>query len=251
MIRVVKDFSQGLGFHVRGVRFGLKHPGLLGLAVLPFLMTLVLYIFAFHLFTLYAEELLKTIWSMDPETSSRYVGWLYWIYIHILKYFLYLVALVVMFYTFIILSNILASPFYDRIATKYERNHGTNRRSADQTDRDRGILSVMKEELKKAVFMLIIPLVLLFVPIIGGVLGFLVAAVFVAWDYVDFSLSRDHPALKDRLRRLWRHKSILVGFGFPLVIPFLGLILLPFAILGSTLLYHEKMAAPSHLQPGP
>jgi CysZ protein len=162
---------------------------------------------------------------------------------HVLKYLIYGVLLVVMFYTFIVLSNILASPFYDHITMKYERDHAPHRTGGEETTGVRGILITMKEEIKKAAFMLIIPLILMFIPVVGGVLGFLVAAVFVAWDYVDFSLARDYPRLRHRLSKLWHHKSLLVGFGFPLVIPFLGLIVLPFAILGSTLLYHEKMTA--------
>lgn len=243
MLQAITNFSSGLSFHGKGVRFGFRHPKLLGLAVLPFLMTLVLYIFAFHLFTLYAEALLQMIWSVDPEGSSRYVGWLYWIYMHVVKYLLYAVVLVIMFYTFIVLSNILASPFYDHIATKYEqdyaRKEGSDRKSGSESGKS--ILGIIKEELKKAAFMLCIPLILMFIPVIGGFLGFIVAALFVAWDYVDFSLSRDHPLLKERLRRLWRHKFSLIGFGFPLVIPFLGLFLLPFAILGATRLYYEKI----------
>lgn len=244
MFQAAKNFSQGLGFHTKGMRFGLKHPTLLALAVLPFLMTVVLYVFAFHLFTLYAENLLQKIWYVDPEASARYVGWLYWIYMHIIKYLLYTILLVIMFYTFIILSNILASPFYDHIATKYARDYGQNEHIGGDTGPAKGILGIMKEEVKKALFMLFVPLVLIFVPVVGGLLGFIVAAVFVAWDYVDFSLSRDRPLLRDRLGHLWRHKSFLIGFGFPLVIPFIGLIVLPFAILGSTLLYHEKMISP-------
>ncbi|MBW1859612.1 MAG: hypothetical protein JRI70_05910 [Deltaproteobacteria bacterium] len=33
----------------------------------------------------------------------------------------------------------------------------------------------------------------------------------------------------------------LLGFGCPLLVPFLGLIIVPFAILGSTKLYFETM----------
>jgi len=69
------------------------------------------------------------------------------------------------------------------------------------------------------------------------------AATFIAWDYVDFSLARDCPLLKDRIRVLWRFKSVLFGFGCPLLVPFLGLMIMPFAILGGTKLYFEKIKA--------
>ena len=82
---------------------------------------------------------------------------------------------------------------------------------------------------------------LIFIPIVGAFLSFLVAAVFIAWDYVDFSLSKDSPFLKDRVKALWQNKFLLIGFGSPLVFPLLGISILPFAILSSTILYYEKM----------
>ncbi|MBW1860064.1 MAG: EI24 domain-containing protein [Deltaproteobacteria bacterium] len=89
--------------------------------------------------------------------------------------------------------------------------------------------------------MLIIPIPLLFVPVVGTLLSFVVAAVFIAWDYTDFSLSRDCPLMRDRMGAVWRHKWSLLGFGSPLLIPFLGLVIMPFAILGATTLYFDRI----------
>ncbi|MBW2264582.1 MAG: EI24 domain-containing protein [Deltaproteobacteria bacterium] len=240
MLKAVRDFSAGFGFHIKGIRFAWKHPSLLGLALLPFMVTLCLYILCFYLFLHNADDLLRLAWDHDPGNSSQYIGWLYWIYLHIVKYLLYAIALIVMFYTFILFSNILASPFYDHISMKYETDHY---HSKEKTGVPLGkpIFVVMKEEVKKVTFMLAIPLVFIFVPIIGGFLSFLVAAVFIAWDFVDFSLSRDCPLLKERIKRVWQYKFLLIGFGSPLLVPFAGLLILPFAILGSTRLYYEKI----------
>jgi len=169
------------------------------------------------------------------------VGWLYWTYVHVLKYLLYLIVLMVMFYTFIVFSNVLASPVYDYISTRYERIHYQDAHHKQAASPAKGVLTVVKEEVKKALLMLVIPLPLLLIPVVGTVLSFIVAGIFIAWDYVDFSLSRDCPLLKDRIREVWRHKLILLGFGWPLLIPFLGLIIMPFAILGSTKLYFDRM----------
>jgi CysZ protein len=160
---------------------------------------------------------------------------------HVVRYFLYLILLVVMFYTFLVFSNILASPVYDYISTKYERMYYPNARPDTPAASRRGMLTVMKEEVKKALLMLVIPLPLFFIPAVGPVLSFLVAAVFIAWDYTDFSLSRDCPLLKDRIKAVWRYKVFFLGFGCPLLIPFLGLTMMPFAIIGSTKLYFDRI----------
>lgn len=243
MLEAVKGFSEGPGYHLKGVRFGLQHPGFLALAVLPFLCTLAFYVTGFLVFATHLNGILTSIWQVPADQSSGWITWLYWGYTHVVRYILYLVLLVVMFYTFVIVSNIVASPLYDRISEKYEDTYYSGRPSSAVRQK-RSIFLVIKEEIKKAVFMLVIPLVVLFVPIVGGFLSLVIAAGFIAWDYVDFSLARDCPLLRDRLKALWKHKLRLIGFGWPLLIPVLGLMILPFAILGSTKLYYERMKYP-------
>jgi CysZ protein len=241
MLAPLETFFEGWKFHMRGIRFGFSNLSFLALSILPFLITLALYIFAFYMFILYADDMLRMVWHVETGESSTLVGWLYWAYMHVVRYLLYLILLFVMFYTFLVFSNILASPLYDYISTKYERMY-YQAGSPEQTAlREKGILTVMKQEVKKAFLMLVIPLPLFFIPVVGAVLSFIVAAVFIAWDYTDFSLSRDCPRLKDRIKVVWQCKLILLGFGCPLLIPLLGLTIMPFAILGSTKLYFDRI----------
>ena len=241
MFEPLKAFSEGFRYHFRGIRFGFGNPSFLMLSVLPFLVTLALYGVAFYLFTLYADDLLRMIWHVETGESSKYMGWLYQAYLYVVRFIIYPIVLVIMFYTFIVFSNILASPVYDYISNKYERTQY----QASSHDRSDGpspkILTIMKEETKKAMLMLVVPLPLLLIPVIGAILSFIVAAVFLAWDFIDFSLSRDLPLLKDRMKAVWRYKFLFLGFGCPLLIPFFGLMLLPFAILGSTRLYFDRI----------
>ncbi|MBW2107890.1 MAG: EI24 domain-containing protein [Deltaproteobacteria bacterium] len=243
MLEAIKGFSEGPGYHLKGVRFGFQHPGFLALALLPFLCTLAFYVTGFLVFAAHLKGILTSFWHVPADQSSRWLAWLYWAYTHLIRYILYLILLAVMFYTFIIVSNIVASPLYDRISEKYENAFYSERLSLS-TYQGRNIFFIIKEEIKKAAFMLVIPLVVLFIPIIGGFLSLVVAAAFVAWDYVDFSLARDYPLLRDRLKALWKHKLRLIGFGWPLLVPVLGLAILPFAIFGSTKLYYEQIKYP-------
>jgi CysZ protein len=241
MLKDIRAFSEGPKFHIQGIRFALKNPSFLALATLPFVVTLSLYVLGFYWFTGHTEDLLRLFWHVDPGESSRYIGWLYWAYVHVVKWILYILVMAVMFYTFVVFSNVLGSPVYDHISTKYERIYHRSSNRGETISPARGILAVMKEEVKKAVLMLVIPLLFFLIPVIGAFLSFVVAAIFIAWDFVDFSLSKDCPLLKDRIKALWRHKYHLIGFGCPLLIPFVGIVILPFAILGSTKLYYDRM----------
>jgi CysZ protein len=227
-------------YHLEGLKFGLKNPYFLAMAALPFFVTLCLYVVGFYFFNAHVDSLLNMVWKVDPGETSKLVGWLHWIYTHVVKFFIYIIVLAVMFYTFVVCANVLASPVYDHISEKYQRMFHSQ--DSDQAPSStRGILTIMKEETKKAVFMLLIPLVLIFIPVIGSFLAFVVAALFIAWDFVDFSLARDCPLFRDRMKTLWKHKFRLLGFGFPLMVPFFGILALPFAILGSTKLYYDTI----------
>ena len=250
MLRPLNAFFKGFLFHVRGIHFGLQNGAFLLLSVFPFFVTTVLYVFGFYLFTLYLDDLLDVIWKFDPSRSPEYMNWLHHAYCYVLTALLGLVLLIIMLYLFIVLSNIIASPFYDYVSTKYQTLYHFRPGQRTGAPSRLGILRVIREEIKKAIFMLLIPLPLLFLPAVGTLLAFLLASVFIAWDYVDYSLSRDSPLLRDRIRAVWRYKFYFLGFGFPLVIPLFNLMIIPFAVLGATKLYYDELRKYEVADPG-
>ena len=241
MIGFIRGFIEGVGFHAKGVRFGLEHRSLLVLAVLPLIAALIIYAATFDFFAVHLSSLPHALWRVDPGSSSRVVGWLYWVYMHILKYLIDLIVLGVMVYTFIVFVNILGIPFYDRIAAGMEKIYGCARPEDPSGGLISGGILMVREEVKKTLLILFLPPLLLFIPVVGTAAAFVLAPVFTAWDYADYALSRDHVLLRERLRVVWRCKAHLLGFGAPLLVPFVGLLLLPFAILGATRLYLEKL----------
>ena len=243
MFQLIAAFSRGVGFHKKGVLFGFQNPSFLLLSMLPFVITLFLYGIGFYFFSENVETWLQRLWHLDPGRSAGVMGWLYWAYIHVVKFLLYCLLLVVVFYTFIVISNIVASPFYDFISTKYEKQTlvGGVESESYLTISASSVIRIVFEEVKKALFAAAVPIGLVFVPMIGPVLSFFSASVLISWDFVDYSLARRSPFFSSRLKAIWRHKFFLFGYGCPLVIPFLGLLVLPFAILGATILYHEVM----------
>lgn len=241
MIQSVKAFSDGLCFHRRGFELALRHRSFLFLSLVPFVVTLTLYLLIFYWFSLNADELLNAIWGATTPKVAQTVGWLHRMYMHVVKYLLYFVLLMIMTYTFLIFTAIVGSPLYDFISSRYERLLGGPQVPSKRDGAAPGRMAVIKEEIKKTFIILFIPLFLFFIPLIGNLMSLLIAPVLIAWDYVDFSLSKDRTFLKDRLAVVWQHKFCLLGFGLPLLIPFLGILLMPFAILGATRLYFESI----------
>ncbi len=234
----VKDFFCGLNAHLSGIRFAFQHKSYLGLIFVPFLLTLILYGVAISFFSGYGEMLAQTIWSFDPGSTGQTMGIIHSVFEYVVISVAYVVVFAVMYFLFMVIANILASPLYDIIAGRMRRLVRPDIASADE---ELGIFASIIEEIKKAIFLLVIPILLFFIPVVGQVLSIIAAMLFLAWDFVDFSMAKDIPGFKNRLRAVWSRKFALLGFGIPLLIPVLNFFIFPFAILGSALLYLETI----------
>lgn len=241
------DFFLGLAAHAHGIRFALARKGYLGLAAIPFLLTVLLYVLGFAVFASHSDTLLGLLWTPDQTAPAGYfMAALAWLYVHVIKYLLYLLAFTLMYFLFMVTANILAAPLYEHIATRLARE------ATGDAATEAPALSLwrtMIEELKKAFFVAAVPLLLVFIPLIGQILAPIAAAMLLAYDFVDYPLCLDAPRFADRLRALRRRPLLLLGFGLPLLVPLLNLLLFPFAILGACLLYHKSVGHPLPLRP--
>ena len=222
-----KGFFLGLSAHGAGIRFALQNKRYLAMALIPFCLTILIYTASLWSFARFDESLLNYFWTVDSSTSSGFIAVLYWLYTHVVKLLLYFLLFILFYFLFIIITNILASPFYDHIAESINTLNKSNE----------GLLKTVLEELKKASFVIVIPLIFLFIPVIGGIISFILAAVLLAWDFIDFSLSKELPVFKDRFRFIRTHFFLMFGFGILLLVPIINIILYPFAIISASLLY--------------
>jgi len=247
-MRIVREFMRGLGAHADGMRFAFGNKRYLPLLLVPFALTLLLYSAGFYVFTLYVDRLLDWIWSPAAGDASGFMATLYWLYEHLLSAILYVMLFAIMYFAYMIVANILASPLYDVIAERIGRRpEFVHMRTG--AGEGFSILRTVFEELKKALFMLGLPLALLFIPILGAPLSVLLAMLVLGWDFVDFSLAKDHPTFRDRLAFVRRHPFLLLGFGLPLLAPFVHILLFPFAIVSGSLLYQNQLQLDSGKSP--
>jgi len=85
----------------------------------------------------------------------------------------------------------------------------------------------------------------LLLPVIGqvivSVLTFVITALYMAVDYIDWPASRRGHGLMHRFGLAWRHFLPMMGFGTGvwafLLVPFVNLVFMPAAVAGGTLLY--------------
>ncbi|KHK03501.1 EI24 domain-containing protein [Desulfovibrio sp. TomC] len=228
---MITAFPKGLAAHVRGIRFALANKGYLGLCAIPFALALLLYGVGFAVFAASGDQILAAMWTPDAAAGGM-LGALAWLYLHIVKYILFALAFILMYFLFMITANVLAAPLYDHIAGRLLAQAGSLRDGPGLS-----VWRLVVEEAKKAVFVMALPLVLLVIPVLGQILAPLAAAFLLAMDFMDYPFSREEGRFGERLKALGRRPLLLLGFGLPLLIPFLNIVLFPFAIVSGTLLY--------------
>ena len=240
---MITAFPRGLAAHVRGIRFALANKGYLGLCAIPFALALVLYGVGFAVFAASSDQILAAVWTPDGAAGGM-LGALAWLYLHVVKYILFALAFVLMYFLFMVTANILAAPLYDHIAGKLLAQAGSI-----QAGPGLSAWRMIGEEAKKAVFIMALPLVLLVIPVLGQLLAPVAAALLIALDFMDYPFCREEGRFGERLKTLARRPLLLLGFGLPLLIPFLNIILFPFAIISGTLLYLDMTGRHPAQQP--
>jgi CysZ protein len=239
--RLTRLFA-GAGYLARGLRLFLATPGVWLLGVIPALIASVLVVGVLVLLVVYLDEAAGTLtpfatqWSEGARTAVRAtVG------LALLGGYLTLVVL-----TFAALTNMIGQPFYERLSDRIEATLG---------DRPAGVDAPWWRTLPRAtlesVGLLVVvlactaPLFLLgLLPVIGQTLvpvaGALVSGFFLAIELLAIPLQRRGLRLRERLRFVWRHRAMTVGFGVAafllFLIPLANIVFMPGAIVGGTLL---------------
>jgi len=224
---------------------GIKSFVIIPLIINIFFFSIGIY-FGFSYFGEYMDKMLDTsgLWNWVAAIVE---------FIKPLLYILFGVTLfVLIFYTFSIVANIIASPFNSLLAEATEK-HLTGK-TMDDTD---SFKKIMKEliptilmELRKLIYMILwsIPfLIMLFViPIIGPIIWFLFTAWMMSLQYMDYPMG--NHKLKFSEQRALQGKQRLFSLGFGSVtmgaamIPFVNFIVMPTAVIAATMIWVDQYA---------
>lgn len=240
-ITVIKDFISGFAYVYKG--FGLmRYPGLRRFVLIPFAINLVIFGGG-------------TYWGfswLDTYLDTALPSWLAWAEFILLPLFT-ITALIVMYYTFTIVANVLASPFNALLADKIEKRLG-----GEIPDGKTGLLALAKEtagvvgsEVKKLVYMISwsLPLLILFlipgINLVAPLLWFMFGAWMLSIAYVDYPMGNHGMTFKAEKALLKEHRSLALGFGSAMVlmtmVPVLNFFAMPAGVAGATLLWVERL----------
>lgn len=228
----ISESWRGMVAFVEGVRWLRANPRYLVLLSLPFMLAMVALYVVWDLFIAYEETVFGWVLFARPED-----GWLALLGYYVTKTMLYIAFTVLTLVAGFLLANILAAPVYEWVSVAVEKDvTGSTPRSLSIKESAK----LMWEEAKKVLFILTVSIVLLFVPVIN-VIGALITAFLVGWDFYDYPLARRGWSFRRRLGFVVTDFWAVMGFGLWLIIPIFQFVLMPLAIVGGTLLNLEAM----------
>lgn len=254
---MAQPLQSGPGYLFQGLRL-LNHPKIRWFVIGPLLINIVLFIGLTALAVEQFGTLLSWLTDKIPDWLS-FVAWLFWI---LFGGFL----LLVYGYSFAILGNILASPFYGPLAERVEEVLTNNRRSSTKTGKQLLALagrSVKREFIKLGYFLpriigvLLLTLALSFIPVLnllGPAIAFFWGAWSLALQYLDYPADNNQIGFVQLREELRNRRLVSLSFGGSVLIattiPVLNLFTMPASVIGATSFWLERMEpSPNKLAP--
>lgn len=235
----------GLGTPFRAVGFLLSNLGLSRYFIIPFGINILIFGTGTWAFIHYYSDLLHALIS-NPDVWYQYI--LYYAVAVVLG----LVFALLIVFGFTIIGNLIASPFLDVLSEKTEE-----KRSGKKIEEPFSFKVLVGDakaavgnEIKKIGILILIQVILLlfnFIPVIGNIIYVIASPVFVtyflAFEYLDFTMSRKRMPFGEKWNILKQNKSACMGMGasffFTTIVPFINFFVMPIAVIGATLLYHQ------------
>ncbi|MBN45234.1 MULTISPECIES: sulfate transporter CysZ [unclassified Methylophaga] len=239
------DFIQGSRYLLSGFKL-INQPGVRRFAYIPIFINTLLFAGAIWFgITQFEDWMTQLTPTWLPEWLSNALMWILW------PLFAILIVLMV-FFTFSILANIVAAPFNGLLAEAVEK------RLSNQPPPEQTLLQLIADtprmifnELRKLVYLLkwMIPLFILsWIPginLIAPLLWLFFSSWTLALDYHDYPLGNHLMGFKQQRELLKTKRSLALGFGMTTLgatmIPVVNFLIIPVAVAGATALYVDQL----------
>ena len=221
-----------------------KDKWIFALSMIPVLIGSVLYYFLGY--WLYSDVLTRSKeWLSGYLSNTMGIEALYWLIVALTTVTLFFVIN----FTFILLVSLIASPFNDMISSRTEKlliGKTTEDFEKSFLATFKRYASILFNEVKKIVFILILTIFSLFIGLIpGGQIGtIIISAILISIQFLDYSWSRKELTLGGCIKDLYKNFiSYFLSGSLMLVligVPIINLFALPFGVVFLTVVFVER-----------
>lgn len=234
----MKDVVTGPRYLLQGFRL-LGRPGLRRFVVVPVLVNLLLF-----------GGLIGLAYGWVDHTARYFIDrlpeWLHWLSYLVVPVFV-VTSLVVIFYSFSVLANLIAAPFNGLLAEAVEYHLTGRQLQADWGQVIRDIPPSLFSELRKLLYFALRAVPLLLLMLVPGVnmAASLLWLLFSAWmmtvQYVDYPMANHSLFFSEQRARLRRRPLLAWSFGalvmLATLVPVVNFLIMPAAVAGATALW--------------
>jgi CysZ protein len=244
----MQQLFKGAGYLFKG--FSLIHKkGIRRFAYIPIAINTLLFSFAIWLginkFDQWINSFISSWLSWLPEFILNWLMWIIW------PLFAGLLILIV-FFSFSIIANLLAAPFNGVLAEAVETKLlGETPTSMSWTEILKDAPKLLWNEIRKLMYILLwmVPLFIFsLVPvlnIIAPILWIAFSSWMLAIDYHDYPMGNHQLKFPAQRALLRQKRSLALGFGAATLaatmIPFVNFLVIPAAVAGATALYLDNL----------
>lgn len=248
------QFLRGAGFFLKGFGLILK-PKIRRFTLIPLAINILLFTLVVVLGYGYTSDLIASLTNKMELWIEQLPGWLSWLgaIVSSLQWIIWplfvLSTLLLLFFFFSMIANLVAAPFNGYLAEAVE-HHLTGDAPVSNNNLAKEALIAITHELRKIGYFVLraIPLLILFIipviNVVAPVLWLLFSSWMLAVEYLDYPMSNHHIPFKQQRQRHKRRRSLSLGFGaivaFANSIPILNFIVMPAAVAGATALYCQN-----------
>jgi CysZ protein len=228
-------------YFLRGFKL-IFRPGIRGYMLVPLFINVLVFT---GLIYLGADQLQSLLEAMLPD----WLDWLKWL---LLPIFL-LAALLVGFFTFNLVANLISAPFNGLLAEAVERQL-TGKRLPEGGWRKliNDLGKTLVSELRKLGYIVVraIPILVLMpfpvVNVVASLLWILFSAWMLAVTYADYPMANHGIGFPEQRGLLARRRMLSLGFGASvmaaLAVPILNFLVIPCAVAGATAMWVEELS---------
>lgn len=241
----ISGFADGASCFASGVKFFQEHPRLLPVAIIPFCLTIGVFLTIGIVGYLYFADWRESFFANKDAWYWTWTGAEF-----LLSVLFFLIYGVVSLFTFVIVGSLITSPFSEYLSQQVERELLPNgpTAAAGRFSMARDVARGLKHEVIRLTIYIAIwccSLVLLLIPILGQI-GFTICMGYVsirylAWDGLDYCMARQRMGFREKMAFLRESRARTVGYGaisfLLLTIPFTTLFVLPLNAVGGSILY--------------
>ncbi|WP_047867770.1 EI24 domain-containing protein [Nocardiopsis sp. RV163] len=257
MANPVREFLGGVGALLRGFALLLRRPRLFLLGALPALITSLVFLALFVLLVVNLTDLADWATPFADGWDPLWQGLLRGaVSVAVLAG-----SLLLMVIAFTTVTLTLGGPIYDKVTELVEKELGN-----DPGELDEPLMASMWRAVRQSLAVVAVSLLVTllvfaigFVPLVGQVVGPVMAAVLGGWLLAIEMLAsafdrRGLTTIRERRRYMGTRRARVLGYAVPtyflLAIPFLAVVVFPAAAAGAVLLARELApAAPTRPDP--